>query len=167
MHMARSAAKTVEEFLEALPEERRPMLAELRKLIRKHLPKGYTESVGYGMLMYAIPLATFPDTYNGQPLCYIALASHKHYCSLYLMGAYGDPAQVETLRAAFAKAGKKMDMGKSCLRFKSLDDLPLPAIAKLIAEIPPKKFIAMHDAVHGKNARPFKACGVRRRQSPL
>ncbi len=147
MHMVRSAAKTAEEYLDELPEERREVLTELRKLIRKHLPKGYAESVNYGMLMYEVPLATFPDTYNGQPLCYVALASHKRYCSLYLMGAYGDPAQVETLRAAFAKAGKKLDMGKSCVRFKTLEDLPLPTIGKLIAAVPPAKMIAMHSGV--------------------
>jgi len=150
MHMVISAAKTPDEYLDELPEERREMLTEMRRLIRKHLPKGYAESVAYGMLMYAVPLAKFPDTYNGQPLCYVALASHKHYCSLYLMGAYADPAQVETLRAAFAKAGKKMDMGKSCLRFKSLGDLPLPALGKIIASTPAEKLIAMHDAAHAK-----------------
>ena len=153
MHMARTTANTAEEFLNELPAERKTMLTEMRRLIRKHLPKGYAESVSYGMLTYCVPLSTFPDTYNGQPLGYLALASQKNYCSLYLMGVYGDPAQLETLRAAFAKAGKKMDMGKSCLRFKSLDDLPLPALGKIIESTPPEKMIAMHEKVHAEKKR--------------
>jgi hypothetical protein len=98
------------------------------------------------MLCYQIPLDRYPDTYNGQPLGYVALASQKNYCALYLMGAYMDPAQTAALKDAFKKAGKKMDMGKSCLRFRKPDDLPLDAVAKVIAAMPPEKFIAMVEA---------------------
>jgi hypothetical protein len=146
--MVRSAAKTVDEFLAQLPGDRREVVTEMRTLIRKHLPKGYAETVNWGMLSYEIPLERYPDTYNGQPLGYVALASQKNYCALYLMTPNMDPAQGEALKEAFAKAGKKMDMGKSCLRFKTTDDLPLPAIGKVIASTPPEQYIVMHEAAH-------------------
>ena len=148
MHMARSTAKTVEQFLDELPEDRREVVKEMRKLIRKHLPKGYEESINWGMLSYGIPLERYPDTYNGQPLGYVALAPQKNYYAIYLMGPYMDPAQRETLKAAFAKEGKKMDMGKSCLRFKSPSDLPLPALGKLIAAMPPERYIELYEEAH-------------------
>jgi hypothetical protein len=146
--MARSAAPSADAYLAELPEDRRAVIAAVRKLVRKHLPKGYEESVNWGMLCYQIPLARYPDTYNGQPLGYVALASQKNYCALYLMAVYMDPAQTKALQEAFAKSGKKLDMGKSCLRFRTLDDLPLDAIGRLIASTPPEKFIAMNESVH-------------------
>ncbi len=121
------------------------MIAEMRKLIRKNIPRGYDEAVGSGMLCYQIPLKRYPDTYNGQPLAYVALASQKNYFALYLMGAYGDPVQAKALKDAFARAGKKLDMGKSCLRFRKLDDLELDAVAKVIASTPPDAYIAMYE----------------------
>lgn len=143
---AKSAAKTVAEYLNELPEERRTVITAMRKLIRKHLPKGYDEAVNWGMLCYQIPLARYPDTYNGQPLGYVALASQKNYCALYLIGAYMDPAQAAMLKDAFAREGKKLDMGKSCLRFRKVEDLALDAIAKAIASMPPDAYIARYEA---------------------
>lgn len=144
--MVSSAAKTVDEYLAQLPDDRREVVAEVRKLIRKHLPKGYVEAVNWGMLCYEIPLEKYPDTYNGQPLGYVALAAQKNYCALYLPTPYIDPAQAEALKEAFEKAGKKMDMGKTCLRFKTTDDLPMPALGKLIASTPPAEYIGMYEA---------------------
>ncbi|MBA3585958.1 MAG: DUF1801 domain-containing protein, partial [Gemmatimonadetes bacterium] len=92
------------------------------------------------------PLERYPDTYNKKPLCYAGLAAQKNTNTLYLMGAYGDPAQEKRLKEAFRKAGKKMDMGKSCLRFRSEDDLPLDAIGETVASTPPNRLIAMHEA---------------------
>lgn len=148
--MASSSAATVEQYLEELPEERRAVLAAVRDVIRRHLPKGYTETMGWGMISYGIPLSRYPDTYNKQPLCYAALAAQKHACSLYLMGAYGDPALAERLREAFAAAGKRLDMGKSCIRFKRADDLPLEAIGEIVAAVPVKAFIAQYEASRRK-----------------
>lgn len=151
LFMAKSAAgKSVDEYLEELPEDRREVVESVRKLIRKNLPKGYEEGVGSGMLSYHIPIEQYPHTYNKQPLGYLALAAQKNYFALYLMGAYSDPAQRKALEEAFAKAGKKMDMGKSCLRFKSLDDLPVDALGKVIASTPPKKFIELYERVKPK-----------------
>jgi uncharacterized protein YdhG (YjbR/CyaY superfamily) len=146
--MARSTAKTVEEYLAELPEERRGVVSEMRELIRKHLPKGYAESVNWGMLCWGIPLEQYPGTYNGQPLGYVALASQKNYCALYLMAPYMDAGQTQALKDAFAKEGKKADMGKSCIRFKTPEDLPLKAIAKSIAATPPAAYVAMYEKVH-------------------
>jgi len=148
--MVMSHATTVADYLAELTADRRKTISAVRAVIRKHLPKGYKEAVGYGMICYSVPLSAYPDTYNGQPLCYAALAAQKNYCALYLMGCYGDAAQTTALKDAFKKAGKKLDMGKSCVRFKTLDDLPLDVIGKTIAATPVKAFIDRYERVKGK-----------------
>ncbi len=144
--MVDKRAATVKEYLAWLPEDRRKVISKVRSVIRKHLPKGYEEKVTYGIISYQVPLKTLPDTYNGQPLCYAGLAAQKNHNALYLMAAYGDAKQRAELEQAFKTAGKKLDMGKACVRFKSADDLPLPAIGKLIAAVPPAKYIATYEA---------------------
>ena len=139
--MKASSVTTVDDYLGELPEDRREVVSAVRKMVLKNLPKGYSESVSWGMISYEIPLERYPDTYNKKPLCYVALAAQKNYYALYLMGAYAKPGQTEALAAAFAKAGKKLDMGKSCLRFKKLEDLPLDAVGKVIASLPPDEMI--------------------------
>ncbi|MEP6691034.1 MAG: DUF1801 domain-containing protein [Gemmatimonadaceae bacterium] len=136
---------TVDQYLDQLADDRRDAVMGVRKVIRKHLPKGYHEIVGYGMLMYSIPLADYPDTYNNQPLCYVALAAHKNYCSLYMMSCYGYAPHLEKLKAAFKAEGKKLDMGKSCVRFRSPDDLPLRTIGELVASMPPATWIEIYE----------------------
>ena len=143
--MATSKATTVEEYLASLTEERRAVLSVVRSKIRKHLPKGYVEGMEYGMIYYSIPLTRFPETYNGHPLCYAGLAAQKNHYAVYLMGAYGDGSNLATLKAGFEKAGKKLDMGKSCVRFKSLDDVALDAIGESIASMSVDDFIAMYE----------------------
>lgn len=144
--MVSSAARTVKEYLAGLPPERADAVLAVRALILKNLPEGYEEKVNWGMLSYEIPLERYPGTYNKQPLGYAALAVQKKYCAIYLFGAYSDPAQRVALEQAFAKSGKKMDMGESCLRFQSADDLPLPALGKVIASTPPEAMIALYEA---------------------
>jgi uncharacterized protein YdhG (YjbR/CyaY superfamily) len=148
--MVMSKATSVAEYLAELPADRRKTISAVRAVVRKNLPKGYKESIGYGMICYSVPLSTCPDTYNGQPLCYAALASQKHYCALYLMNVYGDAARTNALQDAFKKAGKKLDMGKSCVRFKTADDLPLDAIGKTIAATPVKAFIEKYEKARKK-----------------
>ena len=145
--MVVSKAATVTEYLQTLPEDRRKEIAKVRSVIRKHLPKGYEEAMNWGSITYQVPLKKYPDTYNGQPLCYIALAAQKNFNTLYLMRPYGDPGQLKELKDSFAKAGKKLDMGKSCIHFKSAEDLPLPAIGKLVASTPADRWIATAKAV--------------------
>jgi uncharacterized protein YdhG (YjbR/CyaY superfamily) len=143
--MARSAATTVADYLAALPAERREVITEVRKVIRRNLPKGYQEVMNWGAITYELPLERYPDTYNGQPLCYAALAAQKNHFALYLMTVYGDKKLEQELRDAFEQAGKKLDMGKSCVRFKSVDQLPLDAIGRIIAAVPPDKYIAVYE----------------------
>lgn len=113
----------------------------MRKLILDNLPKGYQEIMDFGMICYVVPFKHFPDTYNGHPLIYCALAAQKHYASLYCMTVYGKSRSEAALKAAFKKAGKKLDMGKCCIRFQTPGDLPLPVVQKLIAAMPLKKYI--------------------------
>ena len=138
-------ATTAEEYLAALPDERRDAIARVRTVVKKHLPKGYSEFVSWGMLNYGIPLSRFADTYNGQPLCYAALAAQKNYCSLYLMSVYGDRTSEARLRAGFEAAGKKLDMGKSCVRFRVPEDLPLDVVGEVIGSIPVEKWIEIYE----------------------
>lgn len=160
--MPKTTATTVEEYLAELPADRRTVMRATRELVQRHLPDGYRETIAYGMIGYGIPLERFPDTYNGQPLGYVALAAQKNYYALYLMGAYMDPAVDDALREGFANAGKKLDMGKSCVRFRALDELALDAIGTAIAAIPPERLIELHEAVHGSRAKTAKT-GARKR----
>ena len=134
---------TVPEFLDLLPPARRREVDRLRALIRRHLPAGYEEVVSRRMLVYQVPLARYPDTYNKQPLWYIALASELSYLSLHLMSIYGDAAQAERLKTSFRAAGKKLDMGKACIHFKTADDLPLDAIGQVVASMPLDRWVAL------------------------
>src|SRR3712207_1165169 len=144
--MPSSKAATVDAYLAELPPERRAVVSAVRDVVRKHLPKGYTETINWGMISYELPLDRYPNTYNGRPLSYAALAAQKSYFALYLPAVYQDAEQEAWLRREFEKAGKKLDMGKSCLRFKRPEDLPLDAIGKVIASTPPAKFIERHEA---------------------
>ena len=142
--MAEQSPKTVVEYLASLPADRRKVIAAVRRVIRKHLPAGYRESIGWGIICYSVPLSVCPDTYNGQPLGYVALGAQKNYYVLHMMLVYGDAARTKALKDAFARAGKKLDMGKACLRFKSIDDLPLEVIGETIASMPMKAYVARY-----------------------
>ncbi len=148
--MSAARAKTVGEYLKQLPPDRRKSLSAVRAVVLENLPKGYEEAVGWGAITYAIPLADYPDTYNGQPLCIAALTAGKQYCSIHLMAAYGDSKTRTWLEEQFKKSGKKLDMGKACVRFKTPDDLPLDAIGKVIARVSPKKYIEVYEASRRK-----------------
>ena len=145
-----SKAATPKDYLDSLPPDRKVTISRLRQLIRKHLPRGYKETVAYGGLSYLIPLSLYPNTYNKQPLYYIGLASQKNYCSLYLYGVYMVPENLARLRAGFKAAGKRLDMGKSCVHFKTLDDLPLDTIAESVAALTPAQYIERYEAIRGR-----------------
>ena len=148
--MAKSKATTVDQYLAELPAERREVIAKVREVVKQNLPNGYTETMNWGMISYEVPLERYPNTYNRQPLSYVGLAAQKNHYALYLMGAYEGSEQQKQLADAFARAGKKLDMGKSCLRFKKLDDLPLDALGRVIASTPPETLIAQQEAVRRK-----------------
>jgi hypothetical protein len=143
----KSSATTVKELLAGLPEDRRLVISTVRDVVLKNIPKGYEEGIGYGMITYSIPLERYPNTYNGQPLMYAALAAQKNYYALYLMCVYGSVERQGWLEAEFKKAGKKLDMGKSCVRFKKLGDLPLEVIGKCIAATPVENYIEGYEKV--------------------
>jgi len=144
--MVKTHAATVEAYLDELPEDRRTAISAVRDVILKNLPKGYEEAMNYGMITYQIPLERYPNTYNGQPLCYAALASQKNHMAVYLMCVYGSKEIDAWFREEFKKAGKKLDMGKSCVRFKKLEHLPLAVIGKAIKKVSPKAYIAHYEA---------------------
>jgi uncharacterized protein YdhG (YjbR/CyaY superfamily) len=139
--VASSKAATVTQYLAELPPERRAAIERVRDAVNAALPAGYREGIGYGMIGWVIPLEDYPNTYNGQPAVYAGLAAQKNYNSLYLNCVYASPERTQRLKAAFAKAGKKLDMGKSCIRFRKADDLPLDVIAAEIASATPADYI--------------------------
>lgn len=138
-------ATSVEAYLAGLTPERRAALETVRDVILQNLPDGYEEGVQYGMISYFVPLSRYPNTYNGQALSIAALASQKNYMSLYLMGVYGDGSKAEWFRQEYKKTGKRLDMGKSCVRFRTLDDLPLDLVGQAIAMHSVDDFIAMYE----------------------
>ena len=151
--MFANKSKTVAEYIDGLPPERQGVIRKVRSFVKKHMPTGYKEQIGFGAIAYSVPLTTLPDTYNGQPLCYAAIAAQKNYYTLYLMNVYGDPKKKQWMAAEFKKRGKKFDMGKSCLHFKSLDDLPLDAVGQVIASTPMEKYIAHYRESRKKTAK--------------
>ncbi|MGI6366776.1 MAG: iron chaperone [Anaerolineae bacterium] len=138
----RSNATSVAQYLQELPPERRPLMEALRDTLLAHLPDGYVEALRWGMLSYEVPLTVYPDTYNGEPLAIAALANQKNHVSLYLMGIYGDQGLRERLVTAWRASGKRLDMGKSCLRVRRLEEVPLEVVAEAIAALPVEEYVA-------------------------
>ena len=145
-----SNATTVAQYLEELPEDRRGAIEAVRKVIKKNLPRGYEEGVGYGMIGYTIPLSRYPDTYNKQPLILAALASQKNFMTLYLNCVYSDPGLLDWFQASWKKTGKKLDMGKSCVHFKKVEDVSLEVVGEAIARVPVDRYIASYEAGRAK-----------------
>ena len=147
--MARSEAKTVEEYLDELTDDRRETVEAVRDIVNSNLPDGYEETVQFGMISYVVPLERYPKTYNRQALQYAALASQKNYVSLYLMNVYGNEETERWFVDRHRASGKRLDMGKACVRFKSIDDLPLDLIGETIARTPVDDFIALYEKARG------------------
>ena len=143
--MVSSKAPTPEAYIAELPPERAAFASRLRGLVNANVPPGYVERMNWGMISWEVPLETYPDTYNGQPLVYAALAAQKNYTALYLNCVYASEARTERLKARWAASGRKLDMGKSCLRFKRADELPLDVIADEIASTPPVDYIRIYE----------------------
>lgn len=144
-----SKAKTVAQYLAELPPERRAAVEVVRKVILKNLPPGYEEGILYGMIGYFVPHKLYPPGYHcdpTKPLAFVNLASQKNYLSLYMMCIYGPSEHANWFRTELAKTGKKLDMGKACIRFKQVDELPLDLIGRTIARFPIKTYIAWYEA---------------------
>jgi Domain of unknown function (DU1801) len=145
-------AANVQEYLANLPPDRREALEALRKVILANLDKDYEEGIQYGMIGYYVPHRVFPAGYHcdpKQPLPFAGMASQKNHLSLYLMCTYGSAEQQAWFKDAWAKTGKKLDMGKACVRFKKLSDVPLEVIGEAIRRVPAKKYIESYQAMIG------------------
>ena len=138
-----SKAITVEQYLNELPNDRKEAMSIVRQTIVENLPDGYDEVMNWGMITYEVPLETYPNTYNGKPLMYAALASQKNYMSVYLTGCYMSLDVRNKFKKAYKKSGKRFDAGKSCIRFKKVNDLPLELLGKTIASMDVNKFIEL------------------------
>ena len=136
---------TPEAYLAALEPDRREIIGAVREIILANLPEGYEETMAWGMITYQVPLATYPDTYNGQPLAFVSIAAQKRHNAVYMMGLYSDSDEDRSFREQWAPpSGKKLDMGKSCVRFTKLDDADLDLMGATIAAMPVDRFIATY-----------------------
>ena len=144
-----SKATNVESYINDLPEERKSAFLELRKVILKNLPKGFAEGISYGMISYSVPHSIYPNGYHcdpKQPLPFLSMASQKNFIALYHMGIYMNPTLMDWFTAEFAKRVKgKLDMGKSCIRFKKIDAIPFDLIGELASKMTVKEWIACYE----------------------
>ena len=160
--MATSTAATPDEYVASLPEDRRRIVSAIRETINSNLPDGYREGMSYGMIGWYVPLETFPDTYNGQPLGLVGLASQKNYVALYLNSVYSDPSTETWFLDRYAATGKKLNMGKSCVRYRHLDEVSLEVIGETIARADLESFTGSLERVRGsarKSRKSRKASG--------
>ena len=158
--MVSSTARTTDEYVASLPPERREAVTAVRDVIRDNLPQGFEEGMASGMMGWYVPLERFPDTYNGQPLVLAGLASQKQYISLYLVSVYGDPTLEAWFRGQYAESGKRLNMGKSCVRFRGLEDVPLDVIGETIAKVSLDQFVAQSEAARGSARKARSAAGA-------
>ena len=142
----KSTATTVEEYLAELSPERQEAVSAIRQTVLSNLPDGYEEIMDFGMIVYVVPLERVPKTYNGHPLMYAAISSEKNYVSVHLMNVYADPETTQWFVDSYKATGKKLDMGKSCVRFKKLNDLPLDLIGQTVARTPIEEWVAVYEA---------------------
>lgn len=145
-----SAAKTPDDYVASLPLDRQAAIAALRKTLRKNLPKGFAETMGYGMIGYVVPHQTYPAGYHCDPklpLPFLSIASQKNFLAVYHMGLYADPGLLKWFISEFPKhSEKRLDMGKSCLRFKKPEDIPMDLIGELARKMDPKAWIRLYEA---------------------
>jgi len=151
--MVSSKAATPEAYIAELGPDRAAIVAHVRGLVNASLPAGYVERMNWGMIGWEVPLERYPDTYNGQPLAYAALASQKNHVALYLNCIYVSPEQSRRFEEAYAASGRKLDMGKSCLRFKRVEDLAEDAIQEAIASTSVDEFIKIYEASRAGGTR--------------
>ena len=146
-----STATTPQEYMESLPDDKKRVMSKLRKAILDNLPKGFSETMAYGMLGYVIPHSLYPPGYHCDPklpLPFISIASQKNFVALYHMGIYSDPELLEWFVTEFPKHTKgKLDMGKSCIRFKKMDDIPYELVGQLASKMSPENWITVYERV--------------------
>jgi len=169
--MAQSKAKTVKDYLAELPEDRRAAMQTVREVILKNLDKDFEEGMQYGMIGYYVPHSVYPPGYHcdpTKPLGFAHLASQKNYMALYMMCLYSDADQLKQFQTEWKKAGKKLDMGKSCIRFKKLEDLALEVIGRSIARVTAREYAKQCErAVSGRQKAPAKKATAARKPAKI
>jgi hypothetical protein len=148
--MPAATPDTVEAYLASLPDDRRAAVSAVREVLVAHVPPGFEECMSFGMISYVVPLSRYPKTYNRQPLMLAGLVSQKTGLSLHLLNLYMDPSSEEWFVSAWKATGRKLDMGKGCVRFKSLQDLSLELIGEAIGRVSVEDFIARYEASRAK-----------------
>ena len=149
-----SKATTVDQYMAELPEDRIEAMTKLRKEILKNLPKGFQETMGYGMITYVVPHSLYPDGYHckpADPLPFVSVASQKNFIAFYQMGIYSDPKLLEWFTKEYPKhTDAKLDMGKSCIRFKKPEKIPFKLFGELMGKMTPKDWIAKYESAFKK-----------------
>jgi hypothetical protein len=148
-----SVPDDVRAYLDGLPAERRAVIDPVFETVHAAMPVGYQLGMGWGMPGWVVPLATFPSTYNGHPLAYASIAAQKNYNSLYLMGLYSDSAEEAEFARRWRESGRALDMGKSCLRFRRLEDVDLGILADTIASTPVERFLETYERIRPAASR--------------
>jgi hypothetical protein len=142
-------ATSADDYISQIPEERQAAFKKLRNVIKKNIPKGFKEGVGYGMMGWSVPHSKYPAGYHcnpADPLPFMGIASQKNFIAVYHMGIYASPPLLKWFTAAHAKASsKKLDMGKSCLRFKKPEDIPFDLIGELASKMTADEWIAVYE----------------------
>ncbi|MCR9202823.1 MAG: DUF1801 domain-containing protein, partial [Planctomycetaceae bacterium] len=160
--------KTVEEYLAALPEERRLALQAVREVFQRNLSGGFEEGIQYGMVGYYVPLSVYPPGYHctpDTPLPFAGMASQKNHMSIYLMGLYSNPDELAKFEAAWKATGLRLDMGKSCIRFRKLEQVPLKVLAATLKRLTLKKFLRHYEAEIENTSSRRKATGSKKSAS--
>ncbi|MBL8809425.1 MAG: DUF1801 domain-containing protein [Planctomycetaceae bacterium] len=157
-----SKATTVDQYLKEIPADRRNDINAVRGVLKANLPEGYEEIMQYGMIGYVVPHRLFPQGYHcdpRQPLCFAGLASQKNHLSLYLMPLYGESPELTWFETEWKKSGKKLDMGKCCIRFKKADDIPIDLIGKLVARWPVSRWTEIYQSMLDTRTKGKPAAG--------
>ena len=141
----KSHATTVQEYLDELCPQRREAVSAVREVVLERLPDGFVEAMDFGMITYVIPLERYPKTYNGHPLLYAAISSEKRYVSVHLMGIYSDGQSESWFVDSYKATGKRLDMGKSCVRFRKLEDLPLELVGEAVSRTSADEYIRLYE----------------------
>jgi hypothetical protein len=160
--MPASSATSVAQYLAELPPERRAVVSRVRDVVREHLPAGYAESIEWGMICWSVPLSRQPDTYNGKPLGYVFLAAQKNYYVLHLPLLYMEPARSAEFARAYAAAGRRLDMGKGCVRFRTIEALPLDVVGETVGSTTPEELIAAYVRMRGDATTRRRAATTRK-----
>lgn len=145
-----ASTATVENYFDKLPADRKKIMSDLRAVIKKNLPKGFAEVISYGMPSFVVPHSRYPQGYHcdtSQPLPFLSIASQKNFVALYHMGMYADPKLLNWFTAEYPKhSASKLDMGKSCVRFKKPEQIPMKLIAELVSRMTPDEWIKIYEA---------------------